>query len=273
LDRSGCDTNGLVITWASDCASYAIHEGGSPLRGITAEQLSTTVDTAFSTWTQANCGITQTPSIAFQNFGLSQCDEVEVNDISSGPNASVWMFRDEAWPHSDLDDGGSAVNASALALTTVTFNWKTGELLDADVEINTAQGEFTLGDDDIVIDLLAIVTHEAGHFLGLDHTNDQTATMAPGYVPRTDDQRTLALDDELGICASYPKGRATSSASCDPYGTYSAQCGGGGCAVAGPGLAGSGRVGSGTQRTWLLGLGLTLLLAFGVRARRALRVD
>jgi hypothetical protein len=266
LDRNGCDTNGLVITWASDCTSYSIQQNGSPVRGITAQQLSDTVDAGFGTWMQADCNL-GTPSIRFENFGMAECSEVEVNSIDGGPNASIWMFRDEVWPHTDVDDAVGQVNASALALTTVTFNWMTGELLDADVEINSAQAAFTVDDDDVDIDLLAIVTHEAGHFLGLDHSNDTTATMAPGYVPHSTDQRTLSFDDEAGICQSYPKGRSTSSPSCDPRGTYSPECASqGGCAVAGPALLGRG----GTSAGWLWPAFALLLGAFGLRKRRSL---
>jgi len=264
LDRNGCDTNGLVVTWPSECTAYAIQAGDSPRRGLTHEDLSTAVDAAFGRWMAADCGSNTTPSIRFENFGPAECDQVEVNN--GGPNANIWMYRDETWPHADLEEGSSSVSASALALTTVTFNWMTGELLDADVELNTAQGLFTVGDDDVNIDLDAIVTHEAGHFLGLDHTNDTTATMAPGYVPYTTDQRTLALDDERAICASYPEGRETSSQSCDPYGTYSPECAGSGCAIAGgPGAA---RSGAGTG---FLALGAAGLLALTVYARRSRR--
>lgn len=261
LDRTGCDTNGLVVTWQSECASYAITEGGSPSRGITSAQLSDSVDHAFERWTNASCG-SFSPSIRFENFGPAVCGAVEVNSINSGPNANLWIFRDETWPHAEPDEGESQVNSSALALTTVTFNWMTGEMLDADVEINTAQGNFTTGDDDVFIDLDAIVTHEAGHFLGLDHTNDTTATMAPGYVPYTIDQRTLALDDERGICASYPKDRETTSQSCDPYETFSPECGGGGCSVArGPGSRGA-------ASGMLVAFGAALL-GLGALARRS----
>jgi len=261
LDRNGCDENGIVVTWQSACTAYAIHEAGSTLRDITAQDLSDAVDKAFADWMAADCGAGLTPSIRFENFGFSQCDKVEVNDIAGGPNASIWMFRDEEWPHSAVDEDPGEVSSSALALTTVTFNYKTGELLDADVELNSAQGIFTQGDEYVYIDLQAIVAHEAGHFLGLDHTNDTTATMAPGYVPHTVDQRTLALDDEMGICASYQEDRVTTSNSCDPRGTYSAQCGGGGCSVAaGPG-------GAEGAANWLMALGAALLLALGVRRR------
>ena len=174
------------------------------------------------------------------------------------------MFRDEVWPHSDLDEQTGSLSSSALALTTVTFNWQTGELLDADVEINSAQGVITIGDENVDIDLQAIVTHEAGHFLGLDHTNDTTATMAPGYVPHTTDQRTLALDDVLGVCASYPKGRETIGVSCDPRGTYSPECAGTGCSVArAPGAR--------SEANWLLPAFALLLGGVGLRSRRTLR--
>lgn len=263
LDRNGCDTNGLVVTWQSECALYAIQEGVSTKRGISTAQLETAVEHAFAVWTAADCG-PAAPTIRFESFGRAVCDQVEVNSISGGPNANIWMFRDEVWPHAEVDGDADQVNSSALALTTVTFNWKTGEMLDADVELNTAQGFFTVGDDDVYIDLDAIVTHEAGHFLGLDHTNDTTATMAPGYVPHTIDQRTLALDDELGICASYPVGRETTSKSCDPYGTYSPECAGGGCSV----VRGAGARGAASSTLLAFGAALLGLAALARRARR-----
>lgn len=262
LDRNGCDTNGLVVTWQSECASYAITQGGSPQRGISSAQLSEAVDRAFQRWTSVNCGLSS-PSIRFENFGAAECAAVEVNSIHGGPNANLWMFRDETWPHTEPSGSGSSVNSAALALTTVTFNWMTSEMLDADVEINSAEAQFTTGDHNIFIDLDAIVTHEAGHFLGLDHTNDTTATMAPGYVPHTVDQRTLALDDERGVCASYPKNRETTSVSCDPYGTFSPECGGGGCSVVEGGVGTRGAA-SGS----LMAFGMALL-GLGALARRA----
>jgi hypothetical protein len=57
------------------------------------------------------------------------------------------------------------------------------------------------------------VTHEVGHFIGLDHTLDFDATMFAGYDEGTTELRTLEQDDIDGACAIYPPSRA---ATCDP---------------------------------------------------------
>jgi hypothetical protein len=53
-------------------------------------------------------------------------------------------------------------------------------------------------------DLASIVTHEAGHFLGLAHATLPGATMYASAKPATTTLRTLAQDDIEGICTIYP---------------------------------------------------------------------
>jgi hypothetical protein len=53
-------------------------------------------------------------------------------------------------------------------------------------------------------DLQSIVTHEAGHFLGMSHSADPLATMRRDYTAGSDSFRDLAPDDVAGICAIYP---------------------------------------------------------------------
>lgn len=55
----------------------------------------------------------------------------------------------------------------------------------------------------LTVELQSVLTHEFGHVLGLMHSEDSLATMAPTY--RADGgQRSLAVDDKLGVCALYP---------------------------------------------------------------------
>ena len=70
-----------------------------------------------------------------------------------------------------------------MALTTVTFNPKTGEIYDADMELNSADNPITVGDQEIVFDLHSIVQHESGHTLGLAHSAFDSDTMY-GCTPR-----------------------------------------------------------------------------------------
>jgi hypothetical protein len=193
---------------------------------------------AFQAWQDVRCGDLPI-SIETQYLGTTICGE-QLFSRNSG-NANIWMYRDDGWPYGNGDATSDVVNSNALALTTVTFNPKTGEMLDADVEINTADMHFTLTDSPVENDLLSIVTHEAGHFLGLDHSISWDATMSPGYAVGSTSQRSLSLDDQAGICAIYPTPRDTETRStCTPYGGFSESCvvDGGGCSL-GPRPSGS----------------------------------
>ena len=66
-------------------------------------------------------------------------------------------------------------------------------------------------------DLLSVLTHEAGHFLGMAHAIDNPeATMNPTYQPMTIGFRSLEPDDGLGICAMYPPDDEPPAEDCNP---------------------------------------------------------
>ncbi len=103
-----------------------------------------------------------------RDLGFADCRLVAFN--RTGANQHVIVFRDDNWPHS----GG----ADTLALTTVSFNEKTGELLNADMEVNTVQNRVSIADPVPAdgYDLASILTHEAGHFFGLAHAHFTAAS-------------------------------------------------------------------------------------------------
>lgn len=127
------------------------------------------------------------------------------------------MFRDDTRPHPAAED--------ALGLTATTFDTVTGDILDADVELN---GTVDLSSSSMVepgrYDLLSLLTHEAGHFLGLAHSNQPGATMQPIYMVGTDDWRTLSDDDIAGICAVYPPDRKAEPCDFTPHGGFASEC-------------------------------------------------
>src|SRR5204863_7528716 len=123
-----------------------------------------------------------------------------------------------------------------LALTSVFSRRTTGEILDADVEINAVDyqwGDLVSGPQsaDDLHDLQAALTHELGHLLGLGHTcvwddgvgppvfddhGDRVpncdgaspailaTTMFPEALPGSTSQRKLSADEIRAVCEIYP---------------------------------------------------------------------
>jgi hypothetical protein len=217
---------------------------------------------AFATWNAVTCGSGGGPIAieAKDAFGPVACDHIEYN--VEGGNANVILFREDEWPYTGV--------GNTLALTTVTYDANTGEIHDADMEIN-GTNEFLQpglkGIDDY--DLLSIMTHEAGHFLGLAHTLNTEAVMQTTLSPHVV-RTALSADDIAGICAIYPPGSPAAACDFAPIGGFSPLCGldsinGGACESAGPPRRGD----TGSSAWAAAALGLVPWIVR--RARRPLR--
>jgi hypothetical protein len=169
---------------------------------------------AFDAWEQAACPGGGSPAIHLSNaFGPVACKLQEYNKLDG--NANVVLFHDDEWPYT--------ANEDALALTTVSFNTRSGDIYDADVEINGLQTlSIDLAVDPQGFDLRSILTHEAGHFLGLAHSRNPDATMWRFYEPASID---LDQDDIDAICAAYPPTEAKSVCDFSPRQGFSPECG------------------------------------------------
>jgi hypothetical protein len=238
----------LPIWWRNACQSYDIQQDASVQ--VPYDVAVQSFATAFSKWTGAACDGGGHPSISAQNLGPVACDEVHYNDNTSGQgNQHVIVFRDDGWPHpNDLNN--------TLGLTTITYDPDTGEIYDADMEINstvplTVAGPVPSDGNDF----MSIITHESGHFFGMAHSNDDLATMYAHYTPGSTYMRNLTSDDTTGICSVYPPagtrsvdpsvadGGVLQEDPCDPTPRHGFQSacvvppsggGGGGCAVGVP---------------------------------------
>lgn len=222
------DDCGFVVWWPKPRITYSVQLDASTQ--VPLETIRATAKTAFQVWSSVDCGEGQHPRFEVVETEPVTCREHEYNKDHG--NANIILFHDGVWPYGDHD--------GRLALTTVSYNVETGEIYDADMELNSATVAFSVSDLEVEFDLLSILTHEAGHFLGLAHTAEPSATMFPDYHQKSIDQRDLAADDVAGICAIYPPAPIPDGCDATPRHGFSALCasaqaeGDSGCSVAGP---------------------------------------
>ena len=195
-DGDGCPIQGAKLFWPTSCISYATNRLG------TADH--DPVDTraiirkTFQTWSDVDCPDGTVAAMTFQEREPVSCKKSQFN--KTGPNVNVVLFQDSNWRYRGID--------GTLAKTSVTYNDETGEILDADIEVNTANNTVTITDDpaEVEYDLQAILTHEVGHFIGIAHSPDPSAVMFASYSPGSTSQRQLHPDDVAAVCAIYPEG-------------------------------------------------------------------
>lgn len=173
---------GHYLAWAAN-ANVAV-EVDAP--GIaSAPVLSRELEAAFAQWAQTAKGapqMTVKPSL-----------DPTVQNSRTVHRATVITA---AWPGDE----------DALAVTTYTYRKSTGEITDADIVINGTGPCLLLGEDlgKECFDLRALLLHEAGHFMGLDHDEEhKESVMYPSLAPGDLTKRTLTELDEESLSVSY----------------------------------------------------------------------
>lgn len=199
----GCEVGGKPARRANGCVTFAVQRDGSALRGVSARDVRKVAEEAFALWTESECHRGGSPPFTFISLGEVACRQPEYTCDPNGWNTNVIMFQDDAWHH-DLN---------ALAITAVTMNLDTGEILDADIEINSHLYDFSLPGEPGGADLRTVIMHEAGHVLGLDHPNIP-GTVMHAFYDRNALYGSLSDDDLVGICDVY--GASDTDPKCKP---------------------------------------------------------
>ena len=244
---------GLCLWWSTRQVHYAVNDFTvNPAASVClssppdpAAAAIAAVEASFATWSAA--GACSDVGLALDGFSPSTATGLDCQNLvvfRRGPCADLvppgdpcrlWDVnggatvncadRYNCW---DADDPSHA-DSRVIALTTVSYVESSGEIVDADMELNAWDGVgssppgfyFTCVDPPagacgapgqngcIAMDVQNVVTHEAGHVLGLGHSPVAGATMQATAPPGETTKRTLAQDDVDGVCAIYPSGQPT----------------------------------------------------------------
>jgi hypothetical protein len=196
---------GKPFYWPDSCVAVTIYLNGfSQMRP---DEVAKSVAAAAHTWSpdQVTCPDTTShpyfeivPSLAASATGAPPAAYDARNSL---------IFRTDSWTMSGKP-GGKAYSPAALAITSV-FAKPDGHVVDADVEVNAIGQTWANLDPDAQIgighgldvhDLQNTLTHEFGHFIGLDHTCYTTSFDVGMSKPRPVDDMGNAIPD----CADAP---------------------------------------------------------------------
>ena len=243
---------GHCLGWPAGRVEFHPNAAGAPGRG---DAGFAALERALGSWEAqmqlcGNLTLTMGPRSASRTVGF--------DDRREAINENLVVFRTRlcsqvvATGDSCLHDDSCAnaydcwdFSPGTLAITTTTYNTRTGKLYDADLEMNSAEHLFTTVDSPpcdgevlptcVSVDVQNTATHEFGHALGLAHSPDPRSTMFAGAAPGETSKRVLDDGSEEFVCTAYPQG--TLSRDCDGSPIDLSE-GGGSCSAAPVGLLG-----------------------------------
>jgi MYXO-CTERM domain-containing protein len=226
---------GAELFWCTRAIPFVVNEKGSRSAGLSSLVAAAQ---AFEPWTQPDC-----TDLQFRDEGTTERTDVGY-DQKKADNIDLVVWREELC--ADAAPGGDPCfkaggcnnkygcweqSAQTIAITTTTFNNKTGQIYDADIEFNGYNFVFTTADrpqctnpppspaNCVATDIRNTLTHEVGHVIGLDHNPElPDCTMYPQASFGDLNKRVLHDDDIEGLCAIYPKGKTTGGCTTSVHG-------------------------------------------------------
>lgn len=221
------DPHSHCLYWPAGTVTYSQSQAGNPATG--GNEFGA-ISRSFQSWQSImdQCGnltLTEGQRLPDRTIGF------DAKNLAN--NVNIILFREKSCagvaPSSDAcwQDGSCnnkydcwGYSDSTIALTTTTYDTHTGRLYDADVEFNAGHFYFTTVDSPVctsqpytqscaAFDVQNTMTHEAGHFIGLDHTDYPGSTMNPTAPLGEISKRTIDSGSRQFVCDAYPKGNAS----------------------------------------------------------------
>ncbi len=179
-------STGVPLHWPDDAAvTFVLHEDGAP--GFTDDGDLLALRRGVHRW--------EVEGAALDLRELHDPDERARTDWDSF-GIHLLLFGDDFFPP------GTGI----IAVTPLAYyvgGELTGTIADGDILYNTGDFTFTTDLTPGTMDLEAITTHEAGHFVGFGHSGLQDSTMVPTASFTTHYPRTITADDARGVRQTY----------------------------------------------------------------------
>jgi hypothetical protein len=190
-----CSNEGIPLFWARQCIAFSVMDPGKDIATLAEAQA--VADRSFGTWLDVKCGGKPIGLDVEQTSEPAECLMPQYNRHGANANSVLFIADWEKY---------EAMSSDAFGLTLVFYNPDTGSIYDADILLNETLGHLTICKDACPprsVDIQNVLTHEAGHFFGLGHSEQHDATMAPDATVGQLSKRDLTDDDRAGLCATY----------------------------------------------------------------------
>lgn len=193
----GCIEDGEQLYWPSNCLTYGVSELNTSVLGIDGDEFDAIIAEAFQVWQGVDCGNGKHPGFQVQSVGVVDSNGRFTCKRELRANLSVWSLVTR-WTRSPL----------AMAVTGTGYDTNSGEVFDADVDFHLAKFLSDVAPEDYALVLGKVALHEAGHYLGLNHSQVPNAAMEEDYQPAELVSHELTQDDIDGICTLFPPDEA-----------------------------------------------------------------
>lgn len=220
------DSEAHCLWWGVQTVTFHQNQDGNPDVPGDNEFLATS--RAIQSWNEAAEGcshlrLLEGPRVAERDIGWdpdsSNNENLIVYRMTWCGDPNVVPTDDPCWDDLTCQNKYNCFDQArtTIAITTTTYDKKTGQIFDADIEGNGAFFLYTTVDSPpcerpdfhpncVATDVQNTMTHELGHALGLDHTTRPGSTMNPSAPSGETAKRIIDPDTRSFLCDVYPVG-------------------------------------------------------------------